>query len=72
MVHVPPIEQADQKRILRSMTAFLEKQQNLGWILGVIGTQKTLALQLLTTRLVGYGDSARYAELKAKLEERHR
>ncbi len=69
MVQVPSVEQANQKRILGSMRAFLEESKNLAWILGVIGTEKALALELLTTRLVGYEDQARYKELKGKLKK---
>ena len=68
MIDLPPIEDIARKRLLRSMQAFLEGEQSLPWILGVIGNQRALALELLVTRLSEYGDHTLYDELRQELE----
>ncbi len=69
MVHIPPLEHLSEKRILRSMEAFLQTEQNLPWVLGVIDKEQDFALKLLTTTLDGYGDPTRHMQLEQELEK---
>jgi len=64
VVRIKSVEEYNERRIFKSMQAFLEGEQSLGWILGVIGNDAKLALRLLRTRLTNYG----YYDLRVQLE----
>jgi len=64
MLHVKPIEQCDAKRTRRSLMAFLEGEQNLNWIIGVVKSSASIpAAEQMLAELKGYGSSERYQEL---------
>lgn len=66
MLHIKPIEQCDAKRTRRSLMAFLEGEQNLNWIVGVIRSSASIvAAEQMLMELKGYGSSERYQELVA-------
>lgn len=70
MIPVRPIEQINQRRLRRSIQAYLDGEQNLKWILGVIDSEEALALQSLLARFPTFAGTPRYEELKAALEAR--
>ncbi len=67
MIPMRPIEQINEKRLRRSIQAYLEGEQNLRWALGVIGIEHAPALRLLAAFQTFVG-TRRYSELKAALE----
>lgn len=71
MIRMRPIEQINDKRIVRSILAYLEGQPNcsLKWILGVIGAEAALATSLLS-RCSQYAGTLRYRELQDQLSVR--
>ena len=69
MIPMRPVEQISQRRLRRSMQTYLEGEQNLRWILGVIGIENGPALRLLDG-LQEFAERPRYDELKAALEDR--
>ncbi len=69
MIRVATVEQANERRIFRSMQPYMEGEEkcNLEWIRGVIGTDVPLARQFLLTRSAQYRDTTRYSELEEVL-----
>ena len=64
MVRTKSVEEYNERRIFKSMQAFLEGEQSLNWILGIIGNEPELALRLLRNRLTYYGNG----DLRVQLE----
>jgi hypothetical protein len=71
MIRMRPIEQINEKRIARSILAYLEGQPNcsLKWILGVISVEAALAASLLS-QFSQYAGAPRYQELQDQLSVR--
>ncbi len=67
MIRMRSIEEMNEKRIRRSVQAYMEGEQNLKWILGVIGPDRPLASQLLVNQFARYSNTSRYHELRASL-----
>ncbi len=61
MVRIPTI---GEKRVQGAIQAYLEKDQNLRWVLGVIRNRKATALQLLLTRFRDYSKTPRHKLLR--------
>lgn len=70
MIHMRPIEQINEKRILKSIQAYFENERTctVKWLRGVIGADVPLANRLLLTRFAGYSNTPRYRELQALCE----
>ncbi len=64
MVRIPTI---GEKRVQGAIQAYLEKDQNLRWVLGVIRNRKATALQLLLTRFRDYSKTHRHKRLREHL-----
>jgi hypothetical protein len=64
-----PIEQINEKRISRSIQAYMEGEPNctLNWILGVISSDVQIADRLLSTQLTRYANTPKYHELQNRL-----
>jgi hypothetical protein len=69
MIRMRPIEEINEKRISRSMQAYLEGESNctLKWILGVIDGDVPIAERLLSTQLARYVNTQRYQDLRQGL-----
>jgi hypothetical protein len=65
MIPVPSVEQANERRIFRSMQAYLEGEEKCKpkWIRGVIGPDIPLANKILLARFAQYKSTARYGDL---------
>jgi len=61
------VEEANERRILRSIQGYLEGEQNCSrkWTLGVIGADALLANHLLLSRFAGYRSTPRFRDLQA-------
>jgi hypothetical protein len=55
--------EADSKRIRRSVLDYLEGDQDLGWVAGVLGDGDMDSMRLFVRELEGYGDAGRYERL---------
>lgn len=71
---VKSIKTTVEKRVRKSMMAFLEGDQNLSWAISVItdrnyGTVDKETLITIFDRLNDYGDKNRFAELQNKCRE---
>ncbi len=64
MVRIPTI---GEKRVQGAIQAYLEKDQNLRWVLGVIRNRKATALQLLLTRFRDHSKTPRHKRLREHL-----
>ena len=64
MVRIPTI---GEKRVQGAIQAYLEKDQNLRWVLGVIRNRKATALQLLLTRFRDFSKTPRHKRLREHL-----
>ena len=62
-------EASSQKWIRKSAMAYLEGEQDLKWIVGVIGQDVGHAMTVLTD-LKNYGDPKRHQELSESLKGR--
>ena len=60
------IEQASERRVVRSMQAYFEGERNCSrnWILGAIEGDIPLANQMLLTRFSGYRQTQRFRDLQ--------
>ena len=67
MVRIPTIDKIGEKRVQGAMQAYLEKDQNLRWVLGVIRNRKATALQLLLMRFRHYSKAPRHKLLREHL-----
>ena len=67
MIPMRPVEQINEKRLRRSIQAYLEGEQNLRWVLGEIGRENGLALDLLGG-FHAFAGIQRSGELKTALE----
>ena len=67
MVRIPTIDEIGEKRVQGAIQAYLEKEQNLRWVLGVIRNRKATALQLLLTRFRDYSKTPRHKLLREHL-----
>ena len=65
-MRMPTVEQANEKRILRSIEAYLQGERSCTtkWLKGVIGSDAPLANHLLLTRFRPYAGLPRYRELQ--------
>jgi hypothetical protein len=66
-MRMPTAEQANEKRILRSIQGYLQCERNCTakWLKGVIGSDAPLANHLLLTQFRPYAGLPRYRELQA-------
>jgi hypothetical protein len=66
-MRMPTAEQANEKRISRSIEAYLQGERSCTtkWLKGVIGSDAPLANHLLLTRFSSYAGLPRYRELRA-------
>jgi hypothetical protein len=66
-MRMPTVEQANEKRILHSIRAYLEGERNCTakWLHGVIASDAPLANHLLLTRFSQCANLPRYRELQA-------
>lgn len=66
MIRMPPVEQINEKRIARSIQAYMEGEPNctLKWIIGVIGPDVAIADRLLSTQLLRYANTPQYRDLR--------
>ncbi len=67
MVRIPTIDEIGEKRVQGGIQAYLEKDQNLRWVLGVIRNRKATALQLLLTRFRVFSKTPRHKLLREHL-----
>jgi hypothetical protein len=65
-MRMPTVEQANEKRILRSIQAYFEGERNCTakWLQGIIGSDVILANHLLLTRFSPCANLPRYRELQ--------
>ena len=70
MIQMRPIEQMNEKRILKSIQAYFEGERNctVKWLRGVVGSDVPLANRLLLTRFSGYSNTPKYRDLQAFCE----
>ena len=69
MIRVPSVEEANERRIFRSMQSYLEGTERCTpkWIRGVIGPDVPLAKRILLARFERYKGAARYNDLQGFL-----
>ncbi len=67
MIAVPLIEEVVRRRVFGSMQAYLDGENNLKWVLGMIESNTRLAAALLVSRFGQYAQTQRYHELQASL-----
>ena len=67
MVRIPTIDEIVEKRVQGAIQAYLEEDQNLRWVLGVIRNRKATALQLLLMRFRHYSKAPRHKLLREHL-----
>src|SRR6266699_3184585 len=67
-MRMPTVEQANEKRIVHSIRAYLEGERNCTpkWLDGVIGSDVILANHMLLTRFRQCMNLPRYRELQAR------
>jgi len=67
MIHMRPIEQINEMRILKSIKAYFDGESTctVKWIRGVIGSDMPLANRLLLSRFTEYANTPKYRELQA-------
>jgi hypothetical protein len=70
MIHMRPIEQINEKRIVKSIQAYFESASSctVKWIRGVIGSDMPLANRLLLSRFAEYANTPKYRQLQAMCE----
>jgi hypothetical protein len=70
MIHMRPIEQINEKRILKSIQTYLEAESrcSVKWLRGVIGADAPLANRLLLTRFAEYSNTPKYRQLQTLCE----
>ena len=71
MIQVSTIEQANERRIFRSIQTYMEGESGctLNWIRGVIGPDIQLARQLLFARFSAYSHSPQFMRIDELLTE---
>ena len=67
MARIPTIGEIVEKRVQGAIQTYLEEDQNLRWVLGVIRNRKATALQLLLTRFRVYSKTPRHKLLREHL-----
>ena len=67
MIAIRSVEQASERRVFRSIQAYLDGEQRCSrnWILGVIGADLALANHLLLTRFASYRQTPRFLDLQS-------
>lgn len=66
MIRVPSVEEANERRIFRSMQAYLEGAEKCTakWLRGIIGPDIPLAKRTLMARFDQYKNTSRYKDLQ--------
>ena len=67
MVRIPTTEQIGEEWLRGSVQAYLDGEQNLTWVLGLVRGQEATAVRLLLARFRGYVGSPRYEQLREHL-----
>jgi hypothetical protein len=69
MTYVMPVEKAARKWHSRCVLAYLQGEQDLRWILGVVRGSREQTAVLLLTELRNFSGTPRYCELQEKLRD---
>ena len=71
MIQVSTIEQANERRIVRSIQPYMQGENGctLSWIRGVIDSDVQLARQLLSARFSAYSHTPQFRKIDELLSE---
>ncbi len=70
MVRILPLEDIAQRRARGAIRAYLERAQNLTWVIGMVRGLERYALSALMTEFSDCRKTPRYRELRDALERK--